>query len=204
MGNKILKVLVGIFLVASPVSADIESVQPRSFKAIVVCAHAVDCKRAERVFDDATQYIYKAIPITFKKIDIVSIPQDMSGDPIERMNKWLLTTQNLSLQLGADFVFVSLSPFPSSINQIDFDTEQVVGMASGIGVLGSQPALCWAKIIGSDKVAARIAAHEIGHLLGAWHTEVGLMAPTVGAIQYSDEFSIDSIYQIKEYLNSLP
>jgi hypothetical protein len=124
---------------------------------------------------------------------------------MERMVKWLTVTQEVREQNNAQMTLVFLESFPSSVNVIDFKWEDVLGMASGIGNVGNSESLAWIKVIGSDFISSRIAIHEIGHLLGATHSNFkGIMAPSVDYAQSCTELSAESIDQIQKVIQFLP
>jgi len=149
-------------------------------------------------------YVEKAVNVRLELTAVENMPEDMSGPPMLRMAKWQLRTKHLAKKYKVGGTLVFLSPFPSSVDAIDFESEAVLGMASGIGVLGKDSALAFIKIVGSDWVASRIGIHEIGHLLGAWHIHNGIMAPYADANQYASEYSLQTIQQIQEYASHLP
>lgn len=191
--------------IPSQTLADIELLPTQTFKVLLVCGHAVNCPRAMKVLKDATEYLKAAIPVDFKLVGVVSIPHDMSGSPEERLAKWQKATQTERVKSGADFVIVSLTPYPSSLQFIDFRAESVLGMANDFCSVKKKDSLAFAKLVGNDVISARLMAHEMGHLFGAFHDEAyeGLMAPWANQNQHADSFSQNSIDQMHDCLFSL-
>lgn len=191
-------------LFAGNAMADFFTYPLKKVRVMLVVAHGVDEARVRRLFRVETDYIESAVNVRLLPVLVVSIPEDMSGNAMVRMFKWQARTAALARQYKVGGTLVFLAPYPSSMNAIDFKWEGVLGMASGIGVLGQHNALAYVKVIGSDWFSTRIGIHEIGHLLGAPHTDGGIMQPYADGNQYAVAYSYESIEQIQEYVSHLP
>lgn len=193
-------------ITAQSASADIQLYPTKIVRTLVVCGHGIDCKRARRIFKEASHMIEEAAFVRLEMVDMIEIDEAMSGDDSEQMLKWQVVTSlyRLASEVGATIVFTE--PYDDSLPSIDFQSQQILGRASDICVLGQQDALAYAKIVGSDKVAARIVAHEMGHLAGAFHDEhgEGIMAAAANLIVHTDTFSQGSLDQMHACVYKLP
>lgn len=192
--------------IAAEAHADLFTYPEREVKALIVCAHAVDCERAVRIYKDSAPYLLSKLNIRLSVAAVASIPEDMSGIPEVQIDKWLARTGLMRRLVRPDITLVFRSAFPTSMDAIDFETENVYGAVNRIGGLGQgdSNSLGYIRMVGSDEVVRRIALHEMGHLFGATHTRSGgLMYPAVQFIQYCDQYSVETIQEIQEYLSSL-
>lgn len=198
-------IVITLLLLARSVAADMFLYDKKHVRTLLVCAHAVDCKHAESVFKIARDYIEESVNVSLDLVKVESIPEDMSGNIEVRLLKWQLRVEKLQEELKVGATIVFLSPFPLSLDNIDFQTEDVFGIVNDIGILGDNAATALVRMAGSDKVISRIAIHEIGHLMGATHTNgLGLMATYTDQIQCTDSYAPDSIAQIMDYVQYLP
>lgn len=173
----------------------------KEVRTAIVCGHGVDCARAFEIFLIAQKEYLKTFSLRLKPVVVLSIPINASGDPFQRMDRWKAETKSVRENMRVGLTVVFIEPFPSSVDKIDFDVEQVFGMASDIGVLGNNDALAFTKMIGSNFVASRICIHEIGHIAGAWHTRSeGIMAQYANLNHFQVEFAPESIEQISHFL----
>jgi hypothetical protein len=195
----LLLALITPFLTAS---ADI-GFKPRVFTTAVVCAKGVDCPQSLRSVKNTSAFLKKRFNVTLLITKIYPLDEEMSGPFFVRTMKWKIRADQLGVTDHADLTLFMMEPFPMENDFFDFREEGVMGLASGIGVLGLEPSHAFAKVVGSDQLTTRILIHEVGHLLGATHTDEGLMQPTVTANQYTDEYSLDSFFQIVAHLARL-
>lgn len=193
--------LLCLFLFCSTAHANLLPYTPKTFTARVICGGGVECARAVHVFELSSTYIDSAVKVRLKLIDAVDIKEEMTGDPHEQLLKWALRTSDLPAVDVTIFALASYSPLS---DHIDAESEGILGLASGIGVIGKEPCGAFSRIVGSDKLAAKVMTHEIGHLLGAHHIASGLMFPSMDIGQYMDAYSSESIREIETHLASLP
>lgn len=193
-----------ITLFSSTVSADYFPYKTKYFRTSIVCAEGVNCDNARRAFLEAASYIKEAVNMELVLVDTFAFADEMTGNPEERVAKWLLRTEALRRITSSQLIIVYTPSWPS-LNNINLEDELTFGCASGIGVLGRQPALAYVKEIPNRKTTARITIHEIGHLIGGTHTDgIGIMAANANSLQYQDAYSVGSIREIEEYLSQLP
>ena len=201
-----MKLITLLSLIITPLiaQADLFEYPLKEVRTLVVCGHAVDCLRAKNIFSRSSLYIEQAVNVRLKMVAVLELAEEMTGAPEVRVTKWQARLEEYRnrLNVGATVVFVGAYPL---LSDIDFEAEQVYGVADGIGTLGNDDSLTWVKMAGSDKMITRIAIHEIGHLMGAWHTNgVGIMGQYTQQIQHSDAYAPYSIEQIKQYVSQLP
>lgn len=166
----------------------------------IVCGGHVECDRGIRPLKLAIKYFESRFNVSFRIEKVLVSDKQPLGTIEERWETWFKT----AVELGAaknDLTVILLENFPDNVDTFDFKMEGIIGLASGIGVLGGpQPAALLAKVLGGEKFMTRLLIHEIGHTLGATHIEEGIMHPCACVNQYSDEFSLASVAQIKEHL----
>jgi hypothetical protein len=170
------------------------------FTVSVVCGGHVECRKGLSPLKLAIKYLEKKLDVTFTIEKVILKSEQPDGTIEERWEKWL----EIAHAAGAsksDLTIILLESYPDNVDTFDFRSEGVIGLASGIGVLGSPaPAALLAKVMGSEKFMTRLLIHEIGHTLGATHIEEGIMHPCACINQYADELSINSLDQIKAHL----
>lgn len=185
--------------------ADLLLTRTKVARVLVVCGHAVDCERAKVIMDEASDHLYRVVNLRIVPIVFASMPHDMTGSWDERLGKWLKATNEMRKAHRVSGTVVFISAFPSSVDVIDFHEESVFGVVTEIGVLGRNDALALVKMAGSNRIVLRVTLHEIGHLLGAWHTSgMGLMADSTNSIQHADSFAPISIQQMKNHIEKMP
>jgi len=196
--------LLSLILTPFIAQADIFEYPLKEVRTLVVCAYEVPCSRAMNIFRKSAAYIEKSVNVRLKVVAVLELVEEMTGDPERRVLKWQERTAQARERLNAGATVVFVEPYPL-LNDIDFEAEQVYGVANGIGTLGNRDSLTWIKMAGSDRMISRIAVHEIGHLMGAWHTNgIGIMGQYTQQIQHSDAYAPYSIEQIKQYVSQLP
>lgn len=172
----------------------------RIFRARIVCADHIQCGRAVRLFHKATKYIHEAVDVDIRIVAVERTDKVIYiGDYHERLMAWADL-----IGKKEDLTFVIVGAFPNSkyldmVNEVD-----TLGIVESIGGLGRQPVIGMARLIGGDELMTKLLIHEIGHLMGATHISLGIMAPSVQENQYTECYAIETIKQIKEYMNSLP
>jgi hypothetical protein len=171
------------------------------FTVSVVCGGHVECKKGTAPLKLAFKYLESRLNVKFTIKKIILKSDQPNGTIEERWQEWL----EISHQAGAsknDLTVILLEDYPDNVDTFDFQTEGVIGLASGIGVLGGPaPAAILAKVMGSEKFMTKLLIHEVGHVLGAEHIEEGIMHPCACVNQYADELSIKSLDAIKAHLN---
>lgn len=190
--------------ISSIAHADLFAYPMKKVRTLIVCSLGTDCKRNLQIFELSANYIKEAVNVELDVVGVLDIRHEMTGTPETIMDKWMFATEDArkAYNVGATIVF--RAPYSVSVDGIDFEAETVAGLASGIGNLGNGNSMCWVKVIGNDTIASRITTHELGHLMGAWHTNgEGIMAPSVSFNQYADAYAIQSLEQIREYVSHL-
>lgn len=190
-----------IFTIAlfSSVSWAAEAPKPRFYRARIICADDINCGRAVGLFNRAAAYIKSAVNVDIRVTKITITDEVVStGDYYERLMEWADRVGRTH-----DLTYVVLDGFPKA-RYIDFENEDVLGIVESIGGLGERPVIGMSKMIGEDDFTVGIMIHEIGHLLGATHIPLGIMAPSAQQNQYSEAYAIETIQQIREYLDTLP
>lgn len=182
-------------------SATASNEEPKiEFTVSVVCGGHVVCTEGIASLKKSFKYLESEFNISFKIQNVFNAPTQPEGNLEERWGEWF----NTAVRLGAaknDLSVILVETYPDNVDSFDFQTEGIIGLASGIGVLGGEgPAALIAKVMGSEQFMTRLLIHEIGHTLGAEHIEEGIMHPCACANQYTSEFSLASIKQIKEHL----
>ena len=196
----VVNIIAAIALLCPPALADIQLQKPYKFTFTVFCAGRVNCEQGLNAFRNAGNYLKKRLNITLEIDMVVRSDEDMTGGFFERLTKWRQRAEEYN---SSDATIFFIEPYPSSNNFFDFDEESILGLASGLGVLGKEKCFTFVKVMGSEQFTTRITTHEIGHLLGAWHVDAGLMHPSASVNQYSDEYSMETIQQILKHLSSL-
>lgn len=200
---RLLALIASVLIGLSPAYGDIELLPERTFKALIVCAHAIDCNRAEKTFYMGAAYISEVLPVTFRTVGVVSIPEEMTGSGEERFMKWKERTDGLAMALGADVTYVAVGAFPLMTDVIDGSAEGIFGI-TWKGTLGLLPvSTFYTKLAGSDKFNAKIVAHELAHTLGADHFNHGIMGWSTDITQVSDSFAPESVQEMRDFLSSL-
>lgn len=172
------------------------------FTITVVCGGNVDCKRGLAPLKKSIKYLESRLDVRFKIEKVILSKEKPEGTLEERWTEWL----NIASRLGApksDLAIILLEDYPDSVDTFDFQQEAILGLATGIGVLGVVPSALLAKVMGSEQFMTRLLTHEIGHVLGGVHIEEGIMHPCACVNQYSDELSHASLNQIKEHLGKV-
>lgn len=186
--------------VLAPEEAQVQPEDERLyFTVTVVCGGHVECDRGLTPLKNATKYLEERLPINFKIENVIHSDEQPKGTLEERWQSWFKIAYDLGTA-KSDLTVILLEPFPAHVDSFDFQQEGVIGLASGLGVLGAIPSALIAKVMGSEQFLTRILIHEIGHVLGAEHIEEGLMHPCACVNQYSDELSQNSINQIKQHI----
>lgn len=166
----------------------------------IVCGGHVQCSKGIVPLRKSFKYLEANFNVSFKVKTVLLTSKQPVGTIEERWGEWF----GIASEMGAaknDLTVILVENYPDNVDTFDFKMEGVIGLATGIGVLGSpQPAGLIAKVMGSEQFMTRLLIHEIGHTLGAEHIEEGIMHPCACANQYADEFSIYSKQQIKEHL----
>lgn len=186
------------------IHADISLSKPKHAYFLLVCGHNVNCDRAEVIFRESAKIFKRDLNVTLVIKARLRIQQDMLGSPEERLNKWIAITAQYVSKFRVDGTFVFVDAFPATSPHIQFESESVLGAASGLGVIGTCPSLAFARMIGSDRSISRIVMHEVGHLFGATHTNSGLMASSAQEVDLCDSFSYESLEQMKYFISMLP
>lgn len=181
-------------------NTDNSDVPKVDFTVSVVCGGHVDCERGLRPLKIAIKHFESRFNVSFKIRNVYVTESQPKGTLEERWEEWFGIAENLGAAKN-DLTVVLLEDFPDNIDTFDFEMEGIIGLASGIGVLGGpDPAGLLAKVMGSEQFMTRLLIHEIGHTLGAVHIAAGIMHPCACVNQYSDEFSLESTKEIKEHL----
>lgn len=196
--------LIALLFFPSVVLADFFDYPHKTFNVRLICGGGVDCDRAQEVFRSASNYIDNAVNAKFQIVDRVIVDHDMIGrSVVERMLKWQIFILDLHKET-VDVNYIVLDAYPRLVDYVDFSSEQVLGMVQDIGIAGKvKNSVAFSKLVGSDTFSARIVIHELGHLLGARHGDKGIMFPSMDVAQYSEGYSLESIYQIQDHLRSL-
>lgn len=169
------------------------------FTVSVVCGGHVQCERGIRPLRKAISYLERRLDVKFKIEKVFTTDKQPKGTIEERWISWF----NTAGELGAarnDLTVILIEDHPDNIDTFDFEQEGMIGLASGIGVLGARPSALIAKVMGGEQFMTRVLIHEIGHVLGGTHVEEGIMHPCACVNQYSDEFSHFTLAQIKAHL----
>lgn len=175
---------------------------PIDFTISIVCTRATNCKHGIAALEDSIKYIESKVPVKFTIVNEFYSNEDVQGTILERWEAWA----KIAVKLGSaksDLAVILLEASPENVDEFDFKEEGVLGLASGIGVLGIQPSAVFIKVMGGKKFMTRLITHEIGHVLGGRHTKEGIMQPSASSIQYSDAYSLFTISQIKTHLENV-
>lgn len=175
---------------------------PVKLSIAAVCAVHVDCDRGVAALKTAMAYIETRADVKFTDFKTLYAPEPVQGTIIERWSQLAKKAQELGAT-ESDITIILLEDYPDTVNAFNFDEEKMLGLASGIGVAGLQPSGAFIKVEGGPVFLSRIIIHELGHLLGAEHTDDGIMQPYANANQYCDEYSLFSLGQIQEHLKQV-
>lgn len=197
---RFILLLLSLLIVTRNALADILPYPPKHFSVKLICGGGVDCQRAQAAFRRTANY-YKTLNVYLDLQSTYVIHEEMSGDSLIQLLKWAVRTSTLP---QTDATIIALASYSPLADHVNIDAENTLGRASGIGILGKQPCGAFVRIVGSTKLASKVMAHEVGHLLGATHTQAGIMQPGMDVGQYADGLSEDSVNQIEQYLVSLP
>lgn len=187
------------FAIFSPLSQAENQSRERNYRVRIVCADDINCGKAVRLFKRAAKYVRSAVQVNLQIVDISRTKEVVSeGDYLERLFTWAGI-----LGKKEDLTFVVLDAYPKA-HYMDFPNEEVLGIAESIGGLGERPVIAMCKMMGADDFTVKTMIHELGHLMGATHIPLGLMAPSAQQNQYTEAYAIETIRQIREYFSTLP
>lgn len=195
---------VACLLVALPSVAkcDVREYPTKYLRVLIVCGEDVQCDRVPAVITQVNEVYRRDLNVVIVPKYVMKINEHMTGNAWTRLVKWQMVTMPVRQEVKVDATIVFVNPFPNDM--VEFEDEQVFGMANDIGSAFSESALCWGKMMPSTKLTARLIAHEVGHLLGGTHTHgYGLMADAIQSIEFADGFSGLSIQEIKQHLAGL-
>lgn len=194
-------VVLALFFISTWCSADMHILPRRTFSVAVVCVADADCTGGIRALKNTSAYLEKRVNVKLEVKRLAILSEDFSGGFFSRLYKARQRASDIGR--GMDVTLFFTAPYPKGEDIFHFPTEDILGIASGIGVIGKEP--CWSlvKTMGSERFLTKIVIHEMGHLLGASHTHAGLMHANASVNQYSDEYSVESLDQIAEHLLSL-
>lgn len=172
-----------------------------SFTVTAVCVGDVHCGLGVQALTDAETFIESRLSVKFSSLKVITA-EAPTGSLEERWEK----LAQFAVRMGTDktdLTIIMTEDFPDNVDTFDMEEEGVLGLSSGIGVLGIQPSLIFAKVTGSHKFEQKLLEHEIGHCLGAEHVMEGIMAPAMSLGQYSDDYSVYSLEQMKAHLEQV-
>jgi hypothetical protein len=172
------------------------------FTVTVICGGHVECNRGLQPLKKAINYLESELDLSFEIKNIILNREQPKGTVQERWQKWLNISYSLETY-KTDLTVILLEAFPNNVNSFDFREESMIGLATGLGILGVVPATVFAKVIGSEQFTTRVLIHEIGHVLGGEHVEEGIMHPCACVNQYSDALSHFSLQQMKTHLEAI-
>lgn len=191
-------------LAPTPSLADIQLAPAKVGKVLIVCIPDVNCAQAILTVRAVSEALKKDFNLRLDIVSIVYSREEMSGEYPERVVKWQIATERARARFKPDATLVFTRPYPS-VGPVDFEEESTFGIVNAIGSFGSQDSLALIKVVDSPLLTFRVAIHEIGHLLGAWHTPgIGYMAGNLHSVQHADDFSAESKKQIQGHIEKLP
>lgn len=199
----IIALLISIYLTRLA-NADFFLYPTKNVRTAIFCSKEVDCPKALDAFEISRKYILEAVNVNLDLVLVEYIDHEMSGSPEEQMEKWKLVTKASRKEFSTGATIIMTSAYASSLPVVDYNSEQVLGLASGIGNLGDIDSVTYVKLVGNIVVSSRIITHEVGHLAGGSHIMGGILHPSAQAAQCSDKYLPETIEQIKSYVSTLP
>ena len=169
------------------------------FPVTIVCGGEVNCDLGRESVKKAFDFYESIFDVQFKIENVFHVINRPSGSLGERWTEWLRMSSRLK-PIEDGLLIILVESFPSNVDVFDFNQEVVLGMASGIGVLGISPCGLLVKVVGSQNFVSKLLIHEIGHTLGATHVNGGVMNATANEEMLSGTLNELTSDQIKRHL----
>lgn len=173
-----------LFFALAALTVPVKAEDPRVFKVAVVCAEELMCDRLAQVWLQGAHHFESDLgrKVRFESMIILN-PRAYSEQGVLEIKR------NVDLIVG----FVDVLERP-----------EILGRASGIAVIGAQPSSIFIAVRSHDSAygIAQTVHHELGHVFGARHTDMGAMF--WAAQSMCTGFSEESVKAIRAHLNSLP
>ncbi len=169
--------------------------EPRGYRALLVFLQGVDVSAAKNAFQLAQQQLERQ---TGERLSIahdifLNIPE-FQGTPMRRIAllKHFLRSE---LKRGYDLVYVTL---PAELERHP-DQKYLLGFSEAIGSLGRFSNVMAYSIVSGDQLYdSKLILHELAHLLGATHSQTGLMQGDFNVNILNAELSQESLCQISQ------
>jgi len=173
-----------LFFALAALAVPVKAENPRVFRVAVVCAEGLVCGDLAQIWLQGAHHFKSDLghKVRFESMIILD-PRSYSEKGVLEMKR------NVNLIVGF-------------VNRLE--NPQILGRASGIAVIGAQPSSIFIAVGSHDSAygIAQTVHHELGHVFGARHTDMGAMFWS--AQPMCTGFSEESVKAIRAHLNSLP
>ncbi|MDC0358238.1 hypothetical protein OAO01_05420, partial [Oligoflexia bacterium] len=167
--------------------------EPSSHSVLVVFGNGVDKKEGLKAFHYAADNLKLLLNIDLKLANQLTITREARGAaPLELMHRWKKVINTVARY---DYSIVLLLLPPEALSNTS--TQTVRGYSENMGIVGKTPnAFAYSVVSGGSIGTGRVIMHEIGHLLGARHSDRGLMRASNAFLNFETGFSAESVRQI--------